>query len=156
VTIEVHPLERALAPVNRVFRFAAALVVLLMMLSVVYDVVARAVFGAPTVWVPDFNEYALVFLTFIPAAGILLRGGHVRVEIVMSRLTFSGQRRLDIFSQLLGVAYCAILGWQGASMLGIIPVGSLWLAVAFAVRAWILLTAPRLAAFEVRRTPKTS
>jgi TRAP-type C4-dicarboxylate transport system permease small subunit len=170
----MHPLERTLAPVNRVFAFAAAMVVLFMMLSIVYDVVARAVFGAPTVWVLDFNEYALVFLTFIPAGGILLRGGHVRVEIVTSRLTFRGQRRLDILSHLLGVIYCAILAWQGASMtwaawqrdyrfstalefpqypvLGIIPAGSIWLAVAFAARAWILLTSPKFATSDVRRT----
>jgi len=123
------------------------------MLSVVYDVLARFIFRAPTLWVIDVNEYLLVYATFVPAAWILLRDSHVKVELAVSRLGPRARRVMDAFANFAGLAYCVILAWQGwlvawhAYQAGyrfstalaapqfpvyvIIPLGAAWLGLAF-------------------------
>lgn len=132
---------------------ASAILIALMMLTVVYDVVARLVFRAPTLWVIDVNEYLLVYVTFIPAAWILLRDGHVKVELVVQRLGPRGQHVMGLISNFIGLVYCVILTWQGWlvtwqayvngyrfstalaapqwPIYAIIPLGAAWLGLAF-------------------------
>ena len=146
---------------NVPFTYAAAGLTLLMMLTVIFDVVARLAFRAPTLWVIDINEYMLVYLTFIPAAWILLKDGHVKVEILISRFHPRTQRVTGFITDLMGLLYCVILTWQGwlvawgafqhdyrfstalsapqFPVFVIIPIGSAWLSLAFLARlctAW--------------------
>lgn len=152
-------LLRFLLRLNGPFSYAAALLTMLMMLSVVYDVIARVAFQAPTLWVIDLNEYMLVYLTFIPAAWILLRGGHVKVELVVDRLAPRARRIFELLGDLMGLVYCVILTWQSwlvtvdayrggyrfstaiaflqYPVFAIIPLGAAWLGLAFLVRLWI-------------------
>ena len=153
---------RLFARVNAVLARVTALLIGLMMLTVVYDVVARLAFRAPTLWVIDINEYLLVYVTFIPAAWILQRDNHVKVEIAVSRLQPRAQRVMSLVTDLVGFFYCAILSWQGwlvawaalekgyrfstalsfpqFPVFVIIPLGAAWLGLAFLVR---LLSAAR-------------
>jgi len=143
---------------NAPFSYAAAALVLLMMLTVIYDVVARLVFRAPTLWVIDVNEYMLVYLTFLPAAWILLKDGHIKVEILVSRFGPRGQRVTGFITDVIGLLYCVILTWQGwlvawdawqhdyrfstalsapqFPVFVIIPIGGAWLCLAFLARVW--------------------
>ena len=152
---------RAFARLNDWLAQASALLIVLMMLSVVYDVLARLVFRAPTLWVIDVNEYLLVYATFVPAAWILLRDGHVKVELVVQRFGPRGRLVMDRFANFAGLVYCVILAWQGfvvtwqAYVTGyrfstalaapqwpiyaIIPLGAAWLGLAFLFK---LLTPP--------------
>ena len=144
---------------------ASAILIALMMLTVVYDVLARLIFRAPTLWVIDINEYLLVYATFVPAAWILLRDSHVKVELVVERLGPRGRHVMDLVSNLAGIFYCVILAWQGTlvawqayvgdyrfstalaapqwPIFAIIPLGSAWLGLAFLFK---LLTAAQPAA----------
>ena len=153
-----HRPVRFLLRLNAPFSFVAAVLTALMMLTVVYDVIARLVFQAPTLWVIDVNEYMLVYLTFIPAAWILLRDNHVKVELVVERLRPRPRRILALFGDLMGLAYCVILTWQSwlvtwdayrggyrfstaiaffqYPVFVIIPIGAAWLGLAFLVRLW--------------------
>lgn len=150
--------RRILVRANGPISYVSALLILLMMLTVVYDVIARLAFRAPTLWVIDVNEYLLVYVTFIPAAWILLRDEHVKVEILLSRLQPRTQRLMGFITDLMGLLYCVILTWQSwlvtwdAFQKGyrfstalslpqfpvfvIIPLGSAWLALAFLGKLW--------------------
>lgn len=149
---------RFLLRLNAPFSFVAAALTALMMLTVVYDVIARLVFNAPTLWVIDANEYMLVYLTFVPAAWILLRDHHVKVELVVDQLTPRARRIMGFLGDLMGLAYCVVLTWQSwlvsweayrqgyrfstalalpqFPIFVIIPIGAAWLGLAFLVRLW--------------------
>lgn len=149
---------RFLLRLNTPFSYATAFLTALMMLSVVYDVIARLVFQAPTLWVIDVNEYMLVYLTFLPAAWILLRDNHVKIELVVDRLRPRARRFLGLLGDLMGLVYCLVLAWQSwlvtwdayrggyrfstaiaflqYPVFVIIPLGAAWLGLAFLVRLW--------------------
>lgn len=154
-------LNRAFDRTNRVLGYFSAAFVVVMAVTVLYDVFARLLFRAPTIWVIDINEYLLVYLTFVPAAWILMNDHHVKVEIVTSRLKPAPQRRLRVATDVMGLIYCAVLAWQSwvvawhafengyrfstalnlpkFPVLVIIPLGAAWLGLAFVFR---ILAAP--------------
>lgn len=152
----LNSLNRAFDRTNRVLGYVSAAFVVTMALTVLYDVFARLLFHAPTIWVIDINEYLLVYLTFVPAAWILMNDHHVKVEILTSRLRPAPQRRLRVVTDILGLIYCVVLAWQSWVVawhafengyrfstalnlpkfpaLVIIPIGAAWLGLAFALR----------------------
>ncbi|MSQ71408.1 MAG: TRAP transporter small permease [Betaproteobacteria bacterium] len=156
---------RIFVRLNDWLAWLSAVLVAVMMITVVYDVLARKIFSAPTLWVIDVNEYLLVYATFIPAAWILLRDSHVKVELVVERLGARGRRVMDVIANVAGLFYCVILAWQGTlvawqayagdyhfstalaapqwPIYAIIPLGSAWLGLAFLFK---LLTAAPAAA----------
>lgn len=94
--------------------FIAAGIIMLMMLLVVSDVFQRFVFNAPSRWMGDFvSEYFLIWLTMLPAAWVLLVGGHVNCELFIAFLKPKQERRMRIGANVLGLIYSVVLAWQG-------------------------------------------
>ncbi len=93
--------------------YIAGALILVMMLTVVYDVLARHIFNAPTLWMIDLNEYLLPYVTFIPAAWILLKDGHVGVTLLVDRMQPRSQRKMRVATDILGLGYSAVMAWQG-------------------------------------------
>jgi TRAP-type mannitol/chloroaromatic compound transport system permease small subunit len=72
---------RALDRVNLIAGKLIAWLVIPMVLSLVYEVVARYLFNAPTVWAYDMT-YMLYGTFFMIGSGYtLLRGGHIRTDM---------------------------------------------------------------------------
>lgn len=149
-------LSLAFDKANRALSYVCAAFIVVMVVSILYDVFARLIIHAPTIWVIDMNEYLLVYLTFVPAAWILMNDHHVKVELVTVRLKPAPQRRLRLVTDILGLVYCVFLAWQAWEVawhafengyrfstalnfpkfpvLVIIPIGAAWLALGFVFR----------------------
>ena len=149
-------LSLAFDKANRVLSSVSAAFVVVMVVSILYDVFARLIIHAPTIWVIDMNEYLLVYLTFVPAAWILMNDHHVKVELLTVRLRPAPQRRLQVITDILGFIYCIVLTWQAWAVawhafengyrfstalnfpkfpvLVIIPIGAAWLGLGFVFR----------------------
>jgi TRAP-type C4-dicarboxylate transport system permease small subunit len=150
--------ERVFTRVNTALSYLCAFFVVFMTVSIIYDIFARLLFKAPTIWVIDINEYLLVYLTFVPAAWILMRDRHVKVELLTTRLLRRTRLRLGIVTDIFACLYCIILAWQGwvvawealqrgyefstalafprFPVLVIIPAGAASLALTFVVKIW--------------------
>ncbi len=129
---------------------------------ITYDVVSRGLFNWASPWAFDLSEYSLVWITFLAAPWILLKDGHVRVEILVSALTQRWQRSIGGVVSLIGLVVCCILAWR-TGMAGIeyaqndvrvgriwniprifpyviVPIGSVFLGLAFVERLLVYLT----------------
>jgi C4-dicarboxylate transporter DctQ subunit len=144
---------RALDIVNRAFSFLAALLLVFILLSVCLEVFMRYFLNRPLQWVVELTEYTLLFITFLGAAWLLHRGGHISVDVVVNRLSSRTQARLRVLSCAIGILICGVLAWYGtdvawdhyqrkiynitlmevpkAPLLAIIPVGCLVLLLEF-------------------------
>ena len=102
---------------DRIHDFLAVLVgviLVLMTLSIGYAIFARAVDIPGPVWIDQFNEYAMLFATFLGASWLLSKRRHVSVDLVISRLGPGTRRALGLVHSLLGMALCGTLCWYGA------------------------------------------
>jgi TRAP-type C4-dicarboxylate transport system permease small subunit len=117
----------------------AAVIVAALAVCVALEVVMRYFFGAPTRWVIEFSEYALLWLAFLAAAWILRAEGHVRVEILTEALSPLWQRRMHVVTSWLGAGVCAVLCWvTTAYVLRIRESGEI-LFKAVPVEKWVIM-----------------
>jgi len=86
----------------------------LMTLTIFYTVFARAVRLPGPVWIVQFNEYAMLFATFLGSAWLLSKGKHVSIELLVSRFGERTRKVFKIVHSLMGMGLCATLCWYGA------------------------------------------
>lgn len=82
-----------------------------MSLWISYDVVARYVFAAPTIWAGDLAEYTLLAATFLGGPWLVRRNGHIAVEVAVERLPHSAQLALRRGVFAVAAIACAIFAW---------------------------------------------
>ncbi len=104
--------KRATRAVNRAFLALAGALALVIFAVVLYDVLMRNVFDAPTDWALDVSRFLLVYLFFLALAPALEAGAHVSVDVVLQWVSPAAARRLRITAMTLTVLFGAILLWQ--------------------------------------------
>lgn len=100
----MEPLKRVLSFIDslneRVAKFASWALIFLV-LTMTYEVIARYVFGRPTLWSYDVS-YMLSSFTLVLGMGYVLHiKEHVNVEFIYNKLSERGQALLDIIFFLL-------------------------------------------------------
>lgn len=100
--------------INEVVGRTVGFLIVLVMLIVVYDVIARAVFGRPTQWVFELTKqfYAAHFMLLGGYA--LLHNAHVRVDLLRERLSSRANHFLELIGFLVFFApFIAVMLWYG-------------------------------------------
>lgn len=92
----------------------AALLILLIFVLVNAEVFIRGFTSHSIIWMIEICEYCLLFITFLGTAWLLKRGGHVTVDLVISRLRSKPQTVVKIISSIIGVIVSLIITWYGA------------------------------------------
>ena len=141
--------------------YFSAFLILSMSFWITYDVVTRNLFNWASPWAFDLSEYSLVWMTFLAAPWILLRDGHVRVEILVEAIGPRSQRVIGVLVSIIGLIACAVLAWrtgtaaieyaQNDVRVGriwnipriypyvVVPLGSAFLGIAFVARLLLYL-----------------
>ena len=102
-------LVRTVDGVSRVFGAIAATLVIVLVSLMLYDVVLRYVFNAPTAWGNDLNTWLMGASFVLSIAYAMSTDSHVRVDLLYSRQT---RPRIRIFD-LIGLALIILptVGW---------------------------------------------
>ena len=91
-------LLRVIDRINDILGAFAMVFLVVMIGDMLYEVVSRRVFGAPTLWAYDIS-YMLNGVGFMFAAGYTLRrNGHIRIDFLSTRLKLKNQ---EVFVDLL-------------------------------------------------------
>jgi TRAP-type C4-dicarboxylate transport system permease small subunit len=98
--------------VNRVFLALAGFVAAAILAVLAYDLVARNVFDAPTLWALDVSRFLLLFLFFLALAPALETGAHVSVDVLHHFVGARARRVLNVAARLLILVFGAFLMWQ--------------------------------------------
>ena len=98
--------------VNRVILGASAVAIFAMNAAMIWNVISRYGFGAPTSWGIPVVAYLILFTVFLGAAGTLERDEHVRVTILVDLLPDRIGRWLLQIGDLLGIVFVIVLSWQ--------------------------------------------
>ena len=130
-------LRGLLAVVDRATDIAAALAMLMIVLmigTVLFEIVSRQVFRAPTIWAFDVSYMLNGSLFMLGAAYTLRKGGHVRVDFLFEKLPAVLQHALQLLLYL-----CLLLPvlWLGTNV-----------AISRAHRAWVRGTLENASAWE--------
>ena len=93
----------------------AGLLLLFICFSICYSILTRSL-GLPSpAWILQFNEYALLWITFLGTAWVLVRGKHVSVDLLTGRMGERTGKYFSLVHGILGTAVCLVLLWYGSS-----------------------------------------
>ncbi|MBW2065140.1 MAG: TRAP transporter small permease [Deltaproteobacteria bacterium] len=91
----------------------AALLLLFITFTIGYSILTRSLGLHAPVWTVQFNEYSLLWLTFLGTAWVLSRKGHVSIHLVYSRLSHRAQLIMNLLHSIMGLGLCGVLCWYG-------------------------------------------
>jgi C4-dicarboxylate transporter, DctQ subunit len=101
--------DRWLTRVENLLAALGILVMLLIVGAVCIEIVLRTFFARPQVWVIEFTEYGLLYITFLGTAWLLRQDGHVSVDLLTNALDREWRRRLALVSAAVGSAVSMVL-----------------------------------------------
>jgi C4-dicarboxylate transporter DctQ subunit len=124
------------------------------MVIVNIEIVSRY-FGRPTTWVAEISSILILWIPFMIGGWVLRKEGHVKMDLLIERLSPRSQALINFITSLVGVTVMLIvtvagflttLYWIGnktptmlmlprSPIIGIIFVGSLLFTVQFFIRA---------------------
>ncbi|MBA7475518.1 hypothetical protein ES707_10889 [subsurface metagenome] len=87
--------------------------VVVIMLTGVYEVVMRYFFNRPTIWVWEINGFLLCIFIALGGGYTLLVRGHVRVDIVYDFFSTRVKAIMDLITSFFIFLFLGILLWQG-------------------------------------------
>lgn len=102
-------LDRWLSRLEDVFAALGILGLLFVIVAVCLEIVLRTFFAMPQIWVIEFSEYALLYITFLGASWLLRGEGHVSVDLLTSAVSRAWARRLAIVSAAIGLLVAIVL-----------------------------------------------
>jgi TRAP-type C4-dicarboxylate transport system permease small subunit len=100
---------RAVNTLSGVFAVIATLLMVAAMVVVCQMIVMRYIFRLPTVWQTDFVVFSATAAIFLGAPYVLMKGGHVGVDVVELLLVENARKRLRLVASVLGLIFCVIM-----------------------------------------------
>ena len=82
---------------SRLLSWIAQIVTVVLVFSMIYEVAARYVFGAPTIWAFDISYMATGTLFVLGAAYALKQDAHVRIDFLAQKMPIGVRRKLEGF-----------------------------------------------------------
>ena len=133
--------------------------ILAMMLIISYEVASRYIFNSPTSWVTEYSLYIFVGASFLAAAFAHVQDSHIRVEILIDRLSDGARIKYLQVAAWIGFLYLIVASWQmilfviseyrgGAKAWGLL-VTPLWIPESFVAAGLCLFTLSVLS--EIRK-----
>lgn len=78
-----------------VMYYLTEILLFFVMAIITLEVFSRYVLKSPTLWVVDVSRYSLVYITFLGATTLLLRGEHINVDLLITHV--SERNRLILY-----------------------------------------------------------
>lgn len=88
-------------------------------IEVLLEVAFRYILNRPLVWGGEMSQTILVWITFIGAASVLYRGGHIAIDFLLPLISSGLAGRLVRLAAGLAVLAFAVIGiWAGWKVVG--------------------------------------
>jgi len=80
------------------------------------DVLLRYSLNRPIQWMLEITEYTMLYIPFLGAALVLKEDGHIRVDILISRLSEKKRFIMDIVASFIGGIVMSTYTWFGGQV----------------------------------------
>lgn len=109
-------LDRSVERLLVALTYLSGAILVFMAASVVIEVVMRYFLGRPTRWVVEFSEYMLLYMAFLPAAWVLNKDKHVKIDLVLALLPDRAQTTVNALTSVIGAFLCGLFFWSSAAL----------------------------------------
>jgi TRAP-type C4-dicarboxylate transport system permease small subunit len=120
--------ESALARFRRGYGHVLEWVVGLLMVALAAEVTLGVIYrslGAALIWYDEVASHMLAWLTFYGAALASVKRAHIGCPELVDQLPWGARRAANVVAQVLVIAFFALLGWVGVSILPVLATDAL-------------------------------
>lgn len=107
---------RIISSLNDRLGNAVGYVILALTFIIVYEVVARRLFGNPTFWAHESSQLVFGAYAALGGAYTMYYRAHVNIDMLYVRFSARGKAVADIVIFLVFLLYCSVLLWQTSIM----------------------------------------
>lgn len=104
--------ENIIARIVKTAGMASTVLLIIMMLLTVVDVILRYFFDSPIHGSMELTEYLMVCVGTLGLAWCALEGGHIKVDLIVSRLSQRKQNFINSFNYVLLIGVSGLIAWQ--------------------------------------------
>lgn len=119
-----HPMHRFRVRYGLLLEWVVMILMIVLAVEVTLGIVFRAI-GHSLVWYDEVASVLLAWLTFYGSALASVKRAHIGCPEVVDQLPPTAKRVVSIFGQLLVIAFFALLGWVGLSIMPVLAGDSL-------------------------------
>jgi len=140
---------QAVGALSRALALFATLLLIAAMLVVCQMILMRYALRLPTIWQTDFVVFAATAAMFLGAPYVLMKGGHVGVDVVEMLVSPRTRSRMRVVASVLGLAFCLIMlaatwiqfydAWQGDWRHSSVWAPPLWIPLAVLPASFAML-----------------
>jgi len=107
----VDRLDRLLNCVETALAVLAGVLLVFITISICTSIALRGLSLPVPLWSVQFNEYSLLWITFLGGAWLLRKKRHVSLDTLTRRLNAGSLRLLNSLHAILGLLVCGCLTW---------------------------------------------
>jgi TRAP-type C4-dicarboxylate transport system permease small subunit len=107
---------KAFATLLLALAWVSALLFILAGGMLTFEVTARYLFVAPTIWAAELSQLCLIWGSMIAMPWLLGAGRHIAVDAVTNQLGPSAQRICQSLAMIFVAGFSAIVAWKGAGI----------------------------------------
>jgi TRAP-type C4-dicarboxylate transport system permease small subunit len=107
--------KKIINKISRVSHIIGGVIAAILMFLTTADVIGRYVFNQPITGTLEVSQLMMVVMVFFAFAYVESENAHVRVDLVVSRLSPRVRAYLECIVTLIGVGVFAMLAWQSVS-----------------------------------------
>ena len=104
-------LSRLFDRINFILVILSAILILGLTFIVGADITLRYVFLRPLGWVKEVSEYILVALGFLVAAWILKDDGHVKMDLLLNKISPKAQTMMNLITSIISTVVVLVITW---------------------------------------------
>lgn len=102
-------LLRAIDRLSLIVGYSVAVFVPLMILSLVYEVISRYFFHAPTLWAQDVSIFLFGYIGLLGGAFVMKENAHINVDLIYARLTLRGRALCDVLTGIVMMFFLVLV-----------------------------------------------
>ncbi|MET7246107.1 TRAP transporter small permease [Methylobacterium sp. EM32] len=110
-------IDGAMAGLNRLILLMGGIALVAACLVLSYSVVVRYFLKIPTEWQDETAVFLIVGATFLSAAGVQARRGHVAIEALTGLLSPRANRLRLLFADIVSLGFVAFFAWKSWTLL---------------------------------------
>ena len=108
-------ITRMINTISRSLGLIAICILVMMMILTVLDVFLRRVFNSPIPFSLELVEFMMVLTGFLGLAWCAMSESHIRVDLIVSRMSARARGIIDSLCYLAGFGISVIIAWQSVT-----------------------------------------
>ena len=117
--------------IDKIIQVLSTIIMGVMVIAVCWQVITRYILNNPSTVTEEALRYLLIWVTMVGGAYAYGRRKHLAITALSKRLSFKGQKILDIFVQAMVILFCVVVMIGGGTQLPMpliyasVPVGAI-------------------------------